>query len=226
MGLLIGCRRGLFKSVMKWVVVLLAFLLAGGAAKAASGWVVEQMKPVVEKSIAAEVERSVDDAYGSFTQSAESYLQDIIDRLPFSVLREGMRDLLEGGEEKLLGTEAKESVSQQVTELATRVAFQPLDESVRAMLYAVLYFVCFLLLLLLLNWLVRLLNLTFRLPLLHSLNCVGGGLFGLLETGLWLTLLLHLADYLLSGEPAQWLAGSAVAQFFLQLDLMKTFLSL
>ena len=90
-----------------------------------------------------------------------------------------------------------------------------IDTVVRSLLHTLSYLICFLAASLVLRLLAKLLNLTFKLPGLHGLNALGGGLFGLAEgwllTALGLWLVLALTDWL----PEKLLQETLLARFLL-----------
>ena len=223
LGLFLWYRRGLFKSIMKLVAVVIALLLAGQLAQAGASFAIEKMKPAVEKATAEEVERLLQQTEVQLGDSAGDYLEQLIEKVPFSFLRESLQDWIQQGEWPQLSQQTRQEIQKQLTDCAQNVAFQVLDTSVRALLFALFYLIGFLLLLVLLNWILKLLNLTFQLPVLHGVNACGGALFGILEAGLWLLLGTHILAYFAAGWLQQELSTSALAQFFLHFDPMKLF---
>ena len=114
---------------------------------------------------------------------------------------EELEDLLD-----LLGLDAKQrdtladQARETIRETGASAATAVVENLARSFLYGLLYTVSFTVLSVLLHLLVRGLNLVFRLPGLHGLNALGGGLLGLLEGALllflaaWVMRLLGVGD--------------------------------
>ena len=183
-----GAKRGLFKSLMGFVVLILALVVAVRIEKQLRPATVEAIEERVDEMMAESVE----------TISPLEEMEQVVEAIPNDFIREKAEELLDT---LGLSTEATPGYSARETliEMGTQVADTVIDTVVRSLLYSLSYLVCFLLASLILRLLAKLLNLTFKLPGLHGLNSFGGGLFGLAEgwliTTLGLWLLMAFTDY-------------------------------
>ena len=223
LGLVLGWRRGLFKSVMRLAAVLLAFLLAGAAAQYATDWAVKRLSPAVEQLVEKEVESIVTEAADQLGQSLDEALTQVVEHIPVDYLRREMAQLLDSG--TLPEVEDLSDLTQAVTESAVALALQVLESSLRGLLYTVFYLICFIVLVIVFNLIIRLLNLTFHLPILRGLNAFGGAVFGLAEVGVLMMVLLPLLATFADGWLQEGLRQSFLTQKLLQTDLPSIFQS-
>ena len=207
-----GAKRGLFKSLMGFVALILALVVAARAADFVTDALIERR---IRPATAAAIESRVDEllAEGGDALSPLEELERVVEAIPNSLIREralGLLDTLELSPEDPGGLARETLVG-----LGIQVADTAIDTVVRSLLHTLSYLVCFLAASLVLRLLAKLLNLTFKLPGLHGLNALGGGLFGLAEgwllTALGLWLVLALTDWL----PEKLLQETHLARFLL-----------
>lgn len=187
-GAVIGAVRGLFRSLMGLAVVIAAIV--------GSLWLANLMTEPVTDIVAPKVEDAAVRKFGALFEAAvqEGSGQAL----------ESIRELLAqyridaGKAEKLLDTTRFSADSEKMTERAEE-AFRntisdALRKAVRGTVHTVLVLVLYIVLLIVLKLLVRLLDLAFDLPVLSTVNGVGGALLGLLEAAALLFVAVHIAD--------------------------------
>lgn len=198
-----GAKRGLFRSLVGLIVLVLALIVAARAANFITDTLIEKrIRPATAEAIEARVDEMMAESIEAISPLAE--MEQVVEAIPNDFIREKALDLLE-----TLGLSSEEtpgySAREALIEMGTQVADTVIDTVVRSLLYSLSYLVCFLLASLVLRLLAKLLNLTFKLPGLHGLNSFGGGLFGLAEgwlittLGLWLLMAFtdHVSEELL-----------------------------
>ncbi len=183
----LGWRRGLFRSLAELAAVIAALVLAAQVSTLAADAVVDK---AIRPATVAAVEAKVDEllaAAAEQTVSPREELERALGAIPNDYIRQKAAALLEGIELPAEST-GREALLRAAEELVDLV----LDTVVRGALHALLFAVVFCLANLLLRLAIRALNLTFRLPLLRQVNCLGGLLFGaakglvLVYLGVWL----------------------------------------
>ena len=183
-----GAKRGLFKSLMGFLVLILALVVAARAADLVTDTLIEKrIRPATAEAIEARVDEMMAENIDSISPLAE--MEQVVEAIPNQFIREKALELLD-----TLGLSAEAtpgySARDTLVELGTEVADTVIDTVVHSLLYTLAYLVCFLAASLILRLLAKLLNVTFKLPGLHGLNSLGGGLFGLAEGWLITTLAL------------------------------------
>lgn len=173
-----GAKRGLLRTLAGLVIVIVALVGAGMIATAVSGPAAKLAAPVIEKRIEARVQ----DAMAVETDRVQ---------MPEADVEDGFRieELL-----SLLGLdqEIRDSLAEQaretVRDTGVSIAAAVVESITQSIIYGVLYILSFVALLVLLHVLLRALDLVCKLPGLHGLNALGGGLIGLIEGALLLFL--------------------------------------
>lgn len=176
----VGAKRGLFKSLMGFVVLIAAIVGATVAAGRLTEPVTELVLPAFEEKISDWLGVPEELTMGNVASDILS--SDSTKNPSFSEWFEKL-ELFRGGDRFVEHLQEK-------TANAAHLAVRSLVESV---VHAVLFLLCFLLLLILLRLLTKLLDHLFELPVLHALNTLGGGVFALLEAAILLYLVLWLA---------------------------------
>lgn len=182
-GFLIGAKRGLFKSLMGFVVVIAALFTAAIAADKLTEPITDVVLPAVEEKVSAWLAMPEDMTMDDFAEGETS---------PDSLTSDGFfpwQEKLEqwGGGDRFFGHLQERAAN------AAQIAVRSLVESV---VHAVLLLLCFLIVLVILKLLTNLIDHVFELPGLHALNTVGGGIFGFLEVLLLIYLVLWIAPSL------------------------------
>ncbi len=183
-----GAHKGLVKSLAGVVIMAAAFIGASFVANALAEPVAQWLGPVIEENIleklTTENAADAESMLSVFHFDGES-LQQMVDEVTDKVKETGM-DLLHA---------VSDSVAQSVA-------------------YAVVYLAAFLVLLLVLWLLMKPIHLLVKLPVLRTVNALGGGALGLI----WGVLLVFLAvwllqrfDLVLTGEMVE---NSRLLQFF------------
>lgn len=171
----VGAKRGLFKSLMGFVVLIAAIVGATVAAGRLTEPVTELVLPKVEEKVSAWLGVPADSAVdGTVPDTADGAAEPTFG-------------------EWLAEPEQGEGFFGYWQEKAGDAAGTAVRSLVKSVVHAVLFLLCFLLLLILLRLLTKLLDHLFELPVLHALNTLGGGVFALLEAAILLYLVLWLA---------------------------------
>ncbi len=201
---ILGAWKGLLRTLAGLLIVVLSLAGAGIIASALSVPAAKVAAPVIEKRLEARLEEAIEERYpGERPADGRSPLED---RLSIA----DMLDLLGIDETRwdALSFRALDAVRDTGAHLMTAV----IESVARSMLYGVLYMLSFVLLSVALHLLVRMLDAFLKLPGLHGLNAVGGGLVGLAEGAL----LLFLAVWVLRLAGVSFNAGEGgrIFRFF------------
>lgn len=198
-----GAYRGLFRALAGLLIVVLALVGAGLAAKTLTPAAVNLLTPVIEKGIT----QRVDKAFAVQTEQGK--------------MPEAGRDI--GQAEELLGllgmdSQTIGSLAQRAEEKIKETGVSLVTAVVESMMYSILYGILFLLsfltLLVALRLLARAMDLVLKLPGLSTLNRVGGGAAGLLEGGLVLFLAVWAARRFGFSFETELLASTHILRFF------------
>ena len=170
--LIVGMRRGLFRSVAGLAVVLAALVGANLAAGTLTPMAAGMIQPAIEKRVEEKLETALEEKLPS-EQAEESSLGELLALL-------GMDDdpaqgILESARAKIA-----DSGASVITAVAMSVA--------ESTLHVALFLLVFLVLLIGLKLLVRLVDLTLKLPVLSTANALGGAAVGFIEGALALFL--------------------------------------
>ena len=191
-----GARKGLIRSLMELVSVVLA--LAGAAVLTAMlvEPVTDLVFPRVEEKVISQFEQSV-------TNGAEAPETGVETQLPADsaesggLLPESVSGLLNAAAEKLkrfgVSDDAIGGVADSVNESLRSAAEQAAYLLVKTIVQAVVFLLSFLALMLLLRLLTRALDELCALPVLLQINMLGGAAFSLVEGALLLFLIIFLA---------------------------------
>lgn len=190
-----GAKKGLLRSLAGLLIVLVSLIGASVIAAALSGPAAKLAAPMIEKRVEAWVEEEVQEKLPPSSNTIPEDLEDLLDLLGMDARR---RDAL--------ASEAGEAIRETGVSAATAVV----ESLARSFLHGLLYAVSFVVLSVGLHLLVRALDLVLRLPGLHGLNALGGGLLGLLEGAL----LLFLAAWALGILGVDLTEESRVFRFF------------
>lgn len=199
---ILGAWKGLLRTLAGLLVLAVSLAGAGMVASALSVPAAKVIAPAIEKRVEARLDEAIRERYPG-EEPAEGAVED---RLSVT----DMLDLL-GIDEKqwdALAFRAGDAVRDTGVHWMTAV----IESVARSMLYGVLYMITFALLSFALHLLVGMLDAVLKLPGLHGLNAVGGGLVGLAEGAL----LLFLAVWVLRlvGVSFDWQEGSQIFRFF------------
>lgn len=184
----LGAKRGLFRSLAELAIIVVALLAAAQAARYGTELVVEQMlRPATEAAIEQRVDEMMAEGVGALSPLEE--MEQVVDAIPNDFIRQQAEKLL--GDLGVSAQTAQHAGREALLDLAGQLVDTVLESIVHSLVYALLYLTCFALVSLVLRLAVRALDLTFRLPVLHQLNTLGGVLFGaakgaiLIWLGLW-----------------------------------------
>lgn len=212
LGAVLGARRGLFRSLMALVAVVAALVGASLLADALTEPVTGALMPRAEKSVQEwfDAEKRQDESLPAETEHGEGAEADgaeAADDAPLDVtglLKRLLRFDLDGA--------VRDSLRKQAQSAALAAVRTLLASVVRTLLFVL----GFLLLTALLRLLTRGLDKLFDLPVLHTLNSLGGGALGLIESALLLFLVCGLAPKLGVTVFDDYESGSYLLAFFMQ----------
>lgn len=202
-----GAWRGLLRTLAGLLVLVLSLAGAGIVASALSAPAAKFIAPAIEKRIEVRLDEALRERFSDEEREAlEAGGFSLEDQLSIA----DMLDLLGIDEAQwdALAFRAQGAVRDTGVHLMTAV----IESVARSMLYGVLYMISFVLLSAGLHLLVRMLDAVLKLPGLHGLNAVGGGLIGLAEGALLLFLAvwaLRLVGVSFDGQE-----GSRIFRFF------------
>ena len=168
-----GAWKGLLRTLAGLLVVALSLAGAGIVASALSVPAAKLVAPAIEKRIEARLDEAIQEQYPHQQEGEGLSAAELLDLLG-----------IDEAQWDALTFRAGDAVRDTGARLMTAV----IESVARSMLYGVLYMLSFVLLTLALHLLVRMLDAVLRLPGLHGLNAVGGGLAGLAEGALLLFL--------------------------------------
>lgn len=188
-----GAKRGLLRALAGLLIAVMALVGAGMIAATFSGPAAKLVAPVIGKRIA----RQVDDAMAIQAESVQTPEAEgdfeIEDLLALLGLDEAVRDSM--------AERTRETIRDTGVSLATALV----ESIAQSIIYGVLYILSFLALLVLLHVLARAMDLLLKLPGLHGMNALGGGLLGLIQGALLLFLAVWAARQMgVSFEDAPW----------------------
>lgn len=202
-----GVWKGLLRTLAGLLVVVLSLVGAGIVASALSAPAAKLVVPILEKRIESRLDEAVREQRPEPSPGESLPLEELLDLLGVDQAR---REAL------------TERAEKNVRDTGATLAAALIESLAQSVLYGLLYILSFLLLSLALHLLVRMLDAVLKLPGLHGLNAVGGGLVGLAEGAL----LLFLAVWALRLVGVSFDAGeeSRIFRFFTDytpLDALK-----
>ena len=172
---MIGARRGMLQTLAGLVIVVVALVGAGMIATTFSGPVAKLAAPLIEKQIERKIDAAIAESAPAESAPAaeDSQLEEILSLLGLdTVVRDSMAE------------KAKDTVR----DTGVSVAAAVVTSIAQSIIYGVLYILSFVALTVLLHVLFKAMGLLTKLPGIHSLNALGGGLLGLIEGALLLFL--------------------------------------
>nr|WP_325258950.1 CvpA family protein [uncultured Oscillibacter sp.] len=192
---LLGAWKGLLRTLAGLLVVAFSLAGAGMIASALTAPAAKLIVPVIEKRIESRLEEAVQEQLSGRMPGEEDHLPlaELLDLLGVDQVR---RDAL--------SSRAQETVRETGASIAAAVV----ESLAQSVLYGILYLLSFSLLTVALHLLVRMLDAVLKLPGLHGLNALGGGLIGLAEGALLLFLavwVLRLLGMSFDGRESSWI---------------------
>ena len=200
-----GARRGLLQTLAGLVIVVVALVGAGMIAATFSGPAAKLAAPLIEKQIEKQIEKKIDAAIAEQAPAPSSHVDE----------DSQLEELL-----SLLGldTEVRDSLAEKakdtVRDTGVSVTAAVVTGIAQSILYGVLYTLSFVALTVLLHVLFKAMGLLTKLPGIHSLNALGGGLLGLIEGALLLFLAVWAARRLGVSFEAQPFADAHILVVF------------
>lgn len=204
---LYGAYRGLLRSLAGLVILVVALVGAGIIAGTFSGPAAKLVTPLISSRIEEKVADALADQTGAQAPEVSGVPQEdtglsVEELLSLLGLDEEVRrSMADRAEEKVRDTGA--AITEAVVESLTQ-----------SMIYGVLYILSFVGLTLLLRVLVGAMGLVLKLPGLHLLNTLGGGILGLAQGVLLVFLLIWAARHLGVSFDTETLATAHILQIF------------
>lgn len=197
---LYGAHKGLLRSLAGLVILIVALVGAGIIAGTFSGPAAKLITPMISSRIEEKVADALAEQTG--TRAEDDSGLSVEELLSLLGLDEDVRQsLADQAEEKVRDTGAA------ITEAVV-------ESLAHSMIYGVLYILSFVGLTLLLRVLVGAMGLVLKLPGLHLLNAIGGGLLGLAQGALLLFLLIWAARHLGVSFETEALSSAHILQIF------------
>jgi len=183
--ILSGYRKGLILSLCTLLVLVLSCLGGAAAQKALTPTVSEWLEPKLTAYLSEQLQEQVSESAGQLTEESGLTINGK------TVSLAGIAQLLEslGIDAERVTQDAATTVTSPVTELAAQAVSQMLVEAIAGTL---IFLVAFLVLCLIFHSIGLILNVVDRLPVVHTLNHVGGGLIGLISGAFFLTMAMAL----------------------------------
>ena len=196
-----GARRGLLQTLAGLVIVIAALVGAGMIAATFSGPAAKLAAPLIEKQIEKKVDAAMAESTPAESSPAteDSQLEELLSLLGLDA---EIRDSL------------AEKAQDTVRDTGVSVAAAVVTSIAQSIIYGVLYVLSFAALSVLLHVLFKAMGLLTKLPGIHSLNALGGGLLGLIEGGLLLFLTVWAARRLGVSFEAEPFAGAHILAVF------------
>lgn len=193
-----GAKRGLLRTLAGLVIVVVALVGAGMIAATFSTPVTKLVAPVLQEHIAAQVEEAMTDQADEAADDA-SLIEELLVRLGLDAdVRESMT----------------EKAQERIQNTGATIAAAVVESMVYSFVHGLLFVLAFLALLLLLKVLVGAMDIVMKLPVLHGLNALGGGLLGLIEGALLLFLAVWAARRLGVSFETEALADAHILRIF------------
>lgn len=181
---IVGAWKGLLRTLAGLLVLAVSLAGAGIVASALSAPAAKLVAPVIEKRLESRLDEAIEERFSK--EEREALEANSRAPLEEQMSAADLLDLLgiDQAQRDALAFRAGDAVRDTGVHMMTAV----IESVAQSMLYGVLYMISFVLLTFALHLLVRMLDAVLRLPGLHGLNAVGGGLVGLAEGALLLFL--------------------------------------
>lgn len=172
-----GACRGLFRTLMELLTVVVALVGAGLIAGALAAPAARLTAPLIEEHIRQQVDDAMTVQSSQQVQMPELDVEEdegfeIADLLALMGLDEDVRDSL------------VEETQEKIADTGKTIAVALVESVAQSLLYGVLFLLSFLILMVLLKLAIRALDLVLKLPGLHLVNSLGGAVVGLVEGAL------------------------------------------
>lgn len=189
LGTVFGAKRGLFRSLMALAVIVVALVGASLLTDLLTEPVTDMLMPRAEKS-AQEWFDSRDEEQGEQPQIEESAQDEDTQQ------ESGVPLAVTGFLKKLLRFDLDGAVRRSLREAARDAALAAVRTLLGSVVRSVTFALCFILLTILLRLVTKGIDKVLDLPVLSTLNALGGGALGLVESALVLFLVCDLAPKL------------------------------
>ena len=243
--LIYGAWRGLFRSVVGLVIVVLALTGATFAARELTPMAVDLLRPVIESAISQRVDDAMSggassQAKGLSPEESEA-VTPVQPELPTESTGSGSSAAGSGGEDssllriqagellRLMGWDdtltksLSDKAAEKVRETGVSLAMAVADSVTESFVYMLIFALSFVALLLLLHLVAKALDVATKLPGIHFINGLGGALIGLLQGALLIFLLVWLLRSTRVSFDAETVAQTHLLRFFVSngpLDLL------
>ena len=204
---LYGAYRGLLRSLAGLVILVVALVGAGIIAGTFSGPAAKLVTPL----ISSRIEEKVADVLAEQTGAQAPEVSDV-PREDTGISGAELLSLL-GLDEEVRQSMA-DRAEEKVRDTGAAITEAVVESLAQSMIYGVLYILSFVGLTLLLRVLVSAMGLVLKLPGLHLLNTLGGGILGLAQGVLLVFLLIWAARHLGVSFDTETLATAHILQIF------------
>ena len=206
---LYGAHKGLLRSLAGLVILIVALVGAGIIAGTFSGPAAKLITPM----ISSRIEEKVADALAEQTGTRAPEVPGVPRTEDDSGLSvEELLSLL--GLDEDVRQSLADQAEEKVRDTGAAITEAVVESLAHSMIYGVLYILSFVGLTLLLRVLVGAMGLVLKLPGLHLLNAIGGGLLGLAQGALLLFLLIWAARHLGVSFETEALSSAHILQIF------------
>ena len=199
LGVVLGAKRGLFRSFMALAAILVALIGASLLTDALTGPVTEALMPRAEKSVQEWFDAAGHSPAPEGTEPQEEQPGEganIASPAPETASDESSPLAVTGLLKKLLHFDLDGAVRRSLRSAAQEAALTAVRTLLGSVVRTIVFLLCFLVLSLLLRLVIAVVDKALGLPVLNTLNTVGGGLFGLAQSALLLFLVCDLAPKL------------------------------
>lgn len=190
LGTVFGAKRGLFRSLMALAVIVLALVGASLLTDLLTEPVTDLLMPRAEKSVQEWFDSREEEQQGEQPQIEESAQDDDAQQ------ESGVPLAVTGFLKKLLRFDLDGAVRRSLREAARDAALAAVRTLLGSVVRSVTFALCFILLTILLRLVTKGIDKVLDLPVLSTLNALGGGALGLVESALVLFLVCDLAPKL------------------------------
>lgn len=235
----VGRHRGLILSLFSLLALLVA--IGGGliVSKHLTPAVTDWVYPLVEDHVTSAVQSALPeevegDHSGLFNPEMSEKLSDLLENLSPETIQDTLNktgiELPKQVQNFLLRMSEEERSALADSGSLEEFASAAAEKAVRAVVRVVLFLLCFVLILILWNILAKALDLVARLPVLKTMNKLGGFLFGVARGALFLFIVAGLLNFyptvLNSLIPPETLEQTYLVRFFLNAQPLEFLASL
>lgn len=221
-GALVGAKRGLFKSLMGMIVVAAALVGAVILANVLAEPVTDMIAPKVENAIVKQFTDKVEDLSDSGKSAVDAGTRDELASLleEYGIPSDTVNKLI--GSVSGMASDAVKDATEAAKDAAADSFRSAVSTTIRAVVYGtvhtVLILVLYIVLLIVLKLLTNLVDHVFDLPVLSTVNGLGGAALGLVETILLVYVVVHVLYHMGVSIIADHANDTFLLRFFLNVS--------